>query len=240
VLLIEGVGLIVLLQIATAGITARGAPVVLSTSVWLVLLFLAYVGVMYLVYRHRGQPRWTPTATDDVPQERSDDAPVERDDEQRPPMRKVWLASGALSLAVLLAGYLATETAEALARQTGLGSAFLGATLLAAATSLPELSTTTAAARNGRYTMAISNVFGSNAFDVALIFLAELLHRGGSVLERPPGTLVFIATIATIMTCIYLWGLMERENRTVWRIGWDSAAVVVVYFSGMAVLYVIQ
>jgi cation:H+ antiporter len=39
------------------------------------------------------------------------------------------------------------------------------------------------------------------------------------------------------MTCIYLWGMLEREDRTVLGIGWDSAAVGVVYIGGMAVLY---
>ena len=85
-----------------------------------------------------------------------------------------------------------------LARQTGLGSAFLGATLLALATSLPEVSTTTAAARHKRYNMAISNVFGSNAFDVSLLFVADLLYCGDTILGREEHSLVFVAAIGAI------------------------------------------
>jgi cation:H+ antiporter len=48
---------------------------------------------------------------------------------------------------------------------------------------------------------------------------------------------VFVAAIGAIMTSIYLWGLMERENRTVLGIGWDSAAVLIVYLGGIGVLY---
>jgi cation:H+ antiporter len=68
-LLIGGVGLLLLLQLTIAGITARGFPSALSISVWPVLVFLAYLCVMYLMYRYQGQLRWTPSKVDDVPPE---------------------------------------------------------------------------------------------------------------------------------------------------------------------------
>lgn len=237
VLLIEGVGLVLLLQITIAGITARGIPTIRGTSVWLLLLLFAYVALMYLVYRSRGQPRWTLTRLDDVPREMQVDDAGPAEEEERRSTTVLWLVFGGLSLLVLVAGWLAARVAELLAEQTGLGAAFLGATLLAAATSLPEVSTTIAAVRHDRYTVAISNIFGSNAFDVVLLFLAEALYRGGTILEGAERSVVFVATVGSIMTCIYLWGLMERENRTVLGIGRDSAAAVLVYGGAMAVLY---
>jgi cation:H+ antiporter len=246
VLLIEGVGLVLLLQITIAGATADGLPAVFSISLWSILLLLVYAGVMYIVYRYRGQPRWTPSALDDVPEEvRGELGGIEQDSQQPSDegegrsLRSLWLLFAALSLLVLLGGWLVTQTADVLAEQTGLGSAFLGATLLATATSLPELSTTIAASRNQRYTVAISNVFGSNAFDVTLLFLAELLYRRDTILKYAESSAVFVATIGAIMTCIYLWGLSERENRTVLGVGWDSAAALLVYVGGMTVLYII-
>ncbi|HEX2194334.1 MAG TPA: sodium:calcium antiporter [Candidatus Limnocylindria bacterium] len=254
-LLIGGVGLLLLLQLTTAGITARGFPSVVSISAWPVLVFLAYLGVMYLMYRYQGQPRWTPSEADDVPPEldtgrrrpgardrRGDEDETQgrngRDDRaHRHSLKNLWLLFAGVSLVVLVGGWFATQSADVLAHQTGLGSAFLGATLLALATSLPELSTTIAASRNGRYSRAISNIFGSNAVDVSLLFLAELLYRSGTVIEHGGESVVFVAAIGAIMTSIYLWGLMERENRTVLGIGWDSAAVLVVYLGGMGVLY---
>lgn len=236
VLLIQGVGLVLLLQITIAGSTAGGAPTIGGVSAWLLLLLAVYVVLMYFVYRHRGQPRWTPTRMDDVPEEgRSEESGAGEDD--RRSTHAPWLGFTGLSLLVLGAGWLATHTAESLAEQTGLGDAFLGATLLAAATSLPEVSTTIAAARHDRYTVAISNVFGSNAFDVVLLVLAESLYRGGTILAHAEPSAVFVAVIGSIMTCIYLVGLMERENRTVLGIGWDSATAVVAYSGAMTVLY---
>jgi cation:H+ antiporter len=87
-------------------------------------------------------------------------------------------------------------------------------------------------------------VFGSNAFDVVLLVLAEGLYRGGTILEHAAPSVIFVAIIGSIigsiMTCVYLVGLMERENRTVFGVGWDSAFVVVIYVGSMAVLYFLR
>jgi cation:H+ antiporter len=237
VLLIQGLGVVFLLQLTVAGLTARGAPVVFSFSSWMLLVLLGWIGLMYLVYRWKGHPRWTPTRTDDVPKEvLQEGAPISREDESLSRQR-IWLGFAAMSVIVLAGGWLATQSAEVIADETGLGYAFLGATFLAAATSMPELSTTIAAVRGDRYTVAISNIFGSNLFDVTLLVLAELLYRGGTILDRTDPSLIFVAMIAALMTCVYLWGLMERDNRTIAGIGWDSALALAIYVGGMTVLY---
>lgn len=241
-LLLQGVGLVLLLQIGIAGVAAGGVPSLWSISLWSVLLLLAHLGILFLTYRHRGQPRWTPTVEDDVPAGERPRLNEERDNARTgsKPLRWLWLEFGGCSVLVLAAGWLATHTADSLAEQTGLGSAFLGVTLLAAATSLPEISTIFPAARSGRYTLAISNVFGSNAFDVSLLFWADLLYRQGSVFAHAPPTVGFVAALGSVMTCLYLWGLVERENRTLGRLGWDSVAALIAYAGGATVLYFLQ
>lgn len=244
VLLIQGVGLIILLQIVIAGWTAGGAPTIAGVSAWSALLVLVYVAILFMTYRYRGNPRWTPSDVDDYPK----DTPPRRDQQSEPddtgdpttlPLRALWLRFAGAAAVVLVAGWLASGATDAFAKQTGASSAFMGATVLALATSLPELSTTISAARGGRYTAAISNVFGSNAFDVALLFVADVVYRQGSLLAQAQPSIVFVATIGALMTCVYLWGLMERADRTIWRIGWDSAIALVTYAVGMAVLYVV-
>jgi cation:H+ antiporter len=247
VLLIQGVGLLILLQLTIAGITAHGLPTVFSVSAWTVVMFVVYLGTLYLTYRYRGQPRWTPTKRDDMPREKPP-PDAKGDKEARTAykertagrsMASVWLRFCGASLTVLVAGWAVAQSADVLADQTGLGDAFLGATLLALATGLPEVSTTIAASRNGHYSMAISNVFGSNAFCIGLLFLAELLYRGGTILGQVELSLVFVTAIGGIMTGIYLFGMLERQDRTVLGVGWDSAAAVLVYTGGMTVLYFI-
>jgi cation:H+ antiporter len=88
--------------------------------------------------------------------------------------------------------------------------------------------------------MAFSNIFGSNAFSISLLFLADLLYRGGTILEQVQGPVVFVAAIGAVLTCVYLWGMMERENKTILSIGWDSAAALIVYLGAMTALYFME
>jgi cation:H+ antiporter len=48
---------------------------------------------------------------------------------------------------------------------------------------------------------------------------------------------LFIAESGMAGTCVYLWGLLERRDKTVSRMGIDAAIVVLVYLSGTVVLY---
>jgi cation:H+ antiporter len=244
-LLTQGVGLVLLLQIANAGIAAKGTPLVAGVSAWSVLLFVSFLLVMYLTYRYRSQPRWTPSTHDDVPMEERAAAPgdghaIEEGPYAKKSSKRLALAITGACGVVLAGGWLAASTADTLAAQTGLGPVFLGATLLALATSLPEVSTTVTAVRRRKHTMAMSNIFGSNIVDVSLIVLADVLYREGSILAHAQLTVIFVAAVGAAMTCIYLWGLMEHENRVAFGVGWDSAAVISLYVGAMAVLYVMQ
>ncbi len=72
---------------------------------------------------------------------------------------------------------------KSITMQSGLGSSFIGATLLATSTSLPELSTAVAAVRLEVPSMAISDIFGSNLIMVLLLFPSDILYREGLLLN---------------------------------------------------------
>ena len=127
--------------------------------------------------------------------------------------------------------------AAALAEQTGLGDSFVGATLLASSTSLPELSTTLAAVRIGSYAMAVANIFGSNLIMVALILPADLCFTGGAILEHADRAGILSLSVGIVVTAVYLMGLIERRNRTVLRMGVDSLVVLVLYVASLVALY---
>jgi cation:H+ antiporter len=156
------------------------------------------------------------------------------------PRWRIWLSFAASSCGVLASGFLVARTGDALAVQTGLGSSFVGATLVAFATSLPEVSTTFAAVRFGAYGMAVANILGTNSLEVALFFVADLFYRDGLVFAALNRSALFLGALGIAVTCLYLWGLLERRDKTILGMGVDSAAVLVLYVGGMIIFSFIR
>ena len=144
---------------------------------------------------------------------------------------------GVAGVVVLLAGVLLARTGEAVAERTALGSSFVGAVLVAISTSLPEISTVIAAIRLGQYGMAFSDVFGTNLFDIALIFVVDAFYPGQAVLLAVGNFSLFAALLGAAATLIYMIGLIERRDGALPRIGYDSLAVATLYLCGLVVMY---
>jgi len=240
-LLLHGVLLILLLAVAAAAIVAPDVAVGGRLSPWsLALAGLYGVGILAL-RRYEGDPRWEPrgpareppvSAVDmrDGVEERLGGASTSR----------LGLQFVAFALVVLVGGHLVATTGETLAERTGLGETFVGATLVAIATSLPEVSTTYSAIRFGAYGMALGNIMGTNALEVALFLPADLAYDDGSVFAALDEASVLLALVGIVASTLYLWGALERRDRTVASAGIDSAAVLVVYAVGMSLFAVMS
>ena len=127
-----------------------------------------------------------------------------------------------------LAGYV-----DAITDRTGLAAGMVGFVLVGFATSLPEVSSITAAVRMRRYQLAIGDVFGTNIFNIMLICLADLVYRGGPVLGEAGRFEVIGAMLAVFMTGIFIVGLLERRDRTIFRMGYDAIAAILVFATGL-------
>ncbi|MHA1158499.1 MAG: sodium:calcium antiporter, partial [Alphaproteobacteria bacterium] len=115
------------------------------------------------------------------------------------------------------------------------GSGLFGFVFIGLTTSLPEISSMIGAARLKRYELAIGDIFGTNLFDLLLIPVADLAFRG-PLLASAGRFEMLAATLGAVLTAIYVIGLINRRNRTILRMGYDSALVVVVYFGGLLLL----
>jgi cation:H+ antiporter len=139
----------------------------------------------------------------------------------------------AAAAAVTLAGGVALErSGEALAGRIGMSGVLFGATILAAATSLPEVSTGLASLKLGDYQLAFSDIFGGNAFLPVLFLLATLLS-GNAVLPQARNSDVYLTALAALLTVVYVCGLLFRPRRQVGRLGPDSALVLALYAVGI-------
>lgn len=147
------------------------------------------------------------------------------------------LRTGLAAGIILLAGSAVALTGDALAQQSGLGASFMGYALVAIATSLPEASTVFASMKRGLYTMAISDILGTNILNVALLFLVDLVAAQPAVLSEAGDFAAVAAMIGAGVTGLFLMGLAERRDRVFLRMGYDSIAVFATYLGGLALLY---
>ena len=95
-----------------------------------------------------------------------------------------------------------------------------GATVLAAATSLPEVSTGLASVKLKDYDLAISDIFGGNAF-LPVLFLIAALLSGKAVLPIAQKSDMYLTGLGMLLTTIYIYGLIFRPKRQILRMGID-------------------
>jgi cation:H+ antiporter len=225
---LEGTALAFLLALLIAVLTVGETLAVFHVGIGASLLGACYFATILLLRRHDDDDPWTPVH---VPE------PGEVQEEEGPFISSFPdLETGALnlrfallSLAILASGALTVAMSERIAEQTGLGTGLVGVTLLAAVTSLPELSTTVAAVRIGAYTMAISNIFGSNLLMLALVWPADILFVKGPILAEFEPVLDLALVSGLIVTIIYITGLIVRSRRNVFGFGYDSLGVLAVF-----------
>lgn len=199
------------------------------------LLGLAYVGIVMMLRDNDKNQTWIPVEVPETAEPLVGDV-VPRALDKVPFPRLVW-GFALLALTILVCGLVLTSTAAAIAERSGLSTSFVGVTLLATATSLPEVSTTIAAVRIGAYSMAISNIFGSNLLMVALVLPADLAYSGAPILGALDQATRFALISGVLVTAIYLSGLLIRSRRTIFGMGIDSALVLAVYAMTLAVFY---
>lgn len=139
----------------------------------------------------------------------------------------------AAALITLAGGVVLERSGDAIARDIGMSGVLFGATFLAAATSLPEVSTGLTSVRLGDYKLAVSDIFGGNAFLPVLFLMAGLLS-GQAVLPQAQDTDIYLTGLGILLTAVYVWGLVFRTRRRIFRMGVDSLAVLVLYAIGLA------
>jgi cation:H+ antiporter len=137
---------------------------------------------------------------------------------------------------VIVTPWMVRASAE-IAVITGLGTTYVGTTLVAIVTSLPEMVTTFAAIRLGADDMAIGNLFGSNLFNMFALGLTDLFYQQGRFLGVIDPAFLLVGMLGLLMTGLGLIGNLARLERRVLFIEIDALALMVLYFSGLWLLY---
>jgi cation:H+ antiporter len=138
---------------------------------------------------------------------------------------------------VFITPYLVRSSNE-IAEITGLGTGFVGTTLLAMVTSLPETVAVVAAARIGAYDMAVGNLFGSNVFNMLALGVADVFYTPGRFLGDIDPAFALVAMLGLLLTNLALIGNIARVERRLGFVEADALLILLVYFGGIVFLYV--
>lgn len=143
------------------------------------------------------------------------------------------------ALATLVAGVVLEQAGDAASTKIGLSGVLFGATVLALATSLPEISTGLQAIKQGDDNLAISDIFGGNAF-LPVLFLVATVISGKAVLPQANASDIYLTALAALLTLVYVVGLLFRPQRRIAGMGADSLIVLVLYVVGIGGLFAIS
>jgi cation:H+ antiporter len=146
------------------------------------------------------------------------------------------LAIGAII--TLFAGWALEITGEQLANRWGMSGILFGGTILALCTALPEISTGIASAKIRDYNMAVSDIFGGNAFLPVLFLMASLIGNDAILPNLKPSD-IYLTVLGIILTSIYMIGMVLHSKRQIFRMGIDSLIVLIVYILGLLGLLVL-
>jgi cation:H+ antiporter len=239
VVFLQGAFKVFLLSIVASAIVV-GDVAFLGVGLWMWLLLFLCAFAMWTLASARGRRPWRVVDDEDLEGQEKRHAEREAERDASKSLRSTIAKSTAAAAAIVAAGYVLSRTGDAIAEQTGLGESFVGAVLVAIATSLPEVSTVLTAARAGLYTMAVSDIFGTNLFDVTLLFVVDAVASGEPVLNSAGRFSTFAAIIGITVTMMFVAGIAERRDRTILRMGIDSAGVLVTYLAGLVILYFLR
>jgi len=154
-------------------------------------------------------------------------------------IQRVIVVFALCSLITLVAGVGLEVSGDAIAKHIGMTGVIFGATILAAATALPEVSTGLASMKLKDYQMAMSDIFGGNAF-LPVLFMVATVLSGKSVLPLAHKTDIYLTGLGILLTIVYICGLMFRPRKQLFWMGVDSFLVMIVYLIGLLGLFVIS
>jgi cation:H+ antiporter len=218
ILVLLGIGLVAL----AAAVSATGDLKLGPTSLGALLILALYVAGMRAVYKASRVEMHLA----DVP------APTGG-------ARKAWIGFGASALVVIVAGRYLAASADSIAELSGISASFIGVLLVSIVTTLPEGSVTVAAALRRSYGIVLGNVFGSNAFNVSIVFFADLFHARGPLLAAMEAAHYAAAAGALLLMAMAFQILKSHQPN---GRGWGGAltpAIPVVYLVALYVVFVL-
>jgi cation:H+ antiporter len=227
---------IILTAVAAMSVLIGGGPSLFGVASSSLLLLATYLVGSHVVFRHSQLARAaaeTIEMSGAVPPALPLQTPATEPKQSL--TRAVSMFAGG-TLVLVIAAPAFARSADGVATATGLGATFIGTWLVGFSTSLPELVTCLAAVRLRAYDLAVGNLFGSNAFNMAVFPLLDAVSPTGPVFGAITATHAISALVAIGLMGIALAALVYRARGRLSLLEPSSALILVGYVLGLALV----
>ena len=170
------------------------------------LFLLAYIGYVVLLHRDFKKSRSLEKEkiiTEDVEEHEKDLLELKSE-------KKAWLWIMLMMFVMGGASHLLVESSLALGDMLGIDGVIMGFVVIAAGTSVPDTALSVISAKKGHYDAAVSNVFGSNIFDICIclsipILIALAMSGESTYINLPQTGLIWSLIGATLLAIYFFW-----------------------------------
>lgn len=140
------------------------------------------------------------------------------------PVLKFFLAATAL----FFASPLLVGSMEVIATKTGLGNTFIGATLLAFTTSLPELISSATALRMKLFDLVLGNIIGSNIFNMMIFVFMDWFWSTPPIWAHLSQDNILISAVVTLNMILLgiTWGFSYSKPAPVRLFGTSAVLLI--------------
>ena len=142
-----------------------------------------------------------------------------------------------LGAGVFIAAATLARHADAIADATGLGRVWVGAVLLAASTSLPELVTDVNAALLGSIDIGVGDLFGSTLANMLVLATLDIVYARRRVLHHVALDHTLVGVLAIVLTATAVISIAARGLAPLGPIGLETLLILALYVFGMHAVY---
>ena len=192
-----------------------------------------WIGGIWVLNRTRSHPKWKVVMAGAQPgrPHRRVRHPTADAARAKHSTTRVVTLFGVSAAVTFLAGIALEISGNELANRAGINGVVFGATILALATALPEISSGIEAVRLGDHQLAMGDIFGGNAFQLCLFVLADLV-AAKPVLPTIGHATAWLASLSLVLTVMYVGGVIVRPSRPN-RLGPESILALIFYVIGI-------
>ena len=231
-IVLQGMVLVAILMFCIIGSLMSNDAIAFRTTPAEIAIVAAWLAGLWLVSKNEDRTAWR-LGHEQIAETSSIVSPKTHS------LRFVIVMFAIAAIATLICGLILELTSAEIAARMHWEGVLFGATLLAAVTALPEVTTGLSAIKAQKFELAISDIIGGNAF-LPVLFLFGSLLSGRAILPDAKGPDLYLTALGALLTVVYCAGAVLRSKRMFMGAGIDSIVVLALYIAGIAGLFFIR